>query len=66
MALDPQSTEERTYWDRLKDHPGVPVLLFWCFAGFFIAGRDDWRRGALAVIMFLVMFGPIVLWTARR
>jgi hypothetical protein len=27
-------TTRRTYWQRLKDHPGVPVAIFMTTAGF--------------------------------
>lgn len=32
-------TDRRTYWQRLKDHPGVPVATFMTIAGGF-AGMD--------------------------
>lgn len=66
MRDDNVSTEQRTYWQRLKDHPGVPHVFFWVAAGLVIAGKDDWRRGVVAAIVMLVTFGSIVLWTARR
>ena len=31
-------TDRRTYWQRLKDHPGVPVATFMTIAGFFLLG----------------------------
>jgi hypothetical protein len=62
----PVTTDERTYWQRLKDHPGVPYVIGWAVLGFLIAGRDDWRKGILAAGLFLILFGPVVLWTARR
>lgn len=58
--------QERTYWQRLQDHPGVPHVFGWAAMGFLIAGRDDWRRGALAAALMLVLLGSVVLWTARR
>lgn len=31
-------TDRRTYWQRLTDHPGVPVATFMTIAGFSRAG----------------------------
>lgn len=58
--------DKRTYWQRLKDHPGVPHVVFWTFAGWFIAGKEDWHRGAIAAVAMLVLLGSVVLVTARK
>jgi hypothetical protein len=61
-----ETQDARTYWQRLKDHPGGPWVVFWAISGLFIAGREDWRKGVIAVALMLLIFGPIVLWTARK
>lgn len=53
-----------TYWQKLKRHPGVPVVL-WISVFGFLGGLPDWERGLIGAAVILVVFGPIVLWTAR-
>lgn len=55
----------RTYWRRLKDHPGVPTVVAMTLMAGLIGGRDDWRRGAVGAVVTLVTLGSIVLWSNR-
>lgn len=58
-------TERRTYWQRLKDHPGVPVATFMTFASLF-AGLD---RGVWFAVFAACFVGGwcwgLVLWSNR-
>lgn len=66
MANTEVTKEHQTYWQRLKDHPGLIQVVFWPVVGALIAGRDDWHRGAIAAVLMLVLIGSTVLWTARK
>lgn len=63
-------TNRRTYWQRLKDHPGVPVATFITFAGLtfasLFAGLD--RGGKFGVFAACFVGGwcwGLVLWSNR-
>lgn len=53
-----------TYWQKLKRHPGAPLVI-WLAVLAFIAAFPDWRRGLIGAGLMLVTFGSMVLWTAR-
>jgi hypothetical protein len=55
---------EDSYWRKLRRHPGVPIVTLW-IVGAFCACLPDWKRGLIAAGLTLVIFGSIVLWTAR-
>ena len=58
-------TDRRTYWQRLKDHPGVHAATFMTTAGFF-AGLD---RGVWYAVFSACFVGGWcwgrVLWSNR-
>lgn len=69
MSEQRSTKKQSSYWQKLKRHPGVPVLFWMCALG-FVAGamrQDDGGlvSGALGSAFMLIVFGPIVLWTAR-
>ncbi len=55
----------RTYWQRLRDHPGVPVATFMTFAS-LVAGLD---RGVWFAVFAACFVGGccwgLVLWSNR-
>lgn len=57
-------SKDQLYWQKLKRHPGVPVVLWLAMLG-FIAGMPDWKRALIGTGVMLLCFGSIVLWTAR-
>ena len=58
-------TTRRSYWQRLRDHPGVPVAIFMTLAG-FLAWMD---RGVLFAVFAACFAGGwcwgLVLWSNR-
>ncbi len=57
----------KTYWKRLKNHPGVPVAtamsVMFPLAG--LGNENDWRVGVIAGAVAALAVWAIVLWTAR-
>lgn len=56
----------KTYWKRLRGHPGVPIAAAGTF--FFPAvglGNSDWLAGVIAGAVASAVIWAIVLWTAR-
>lgn len=58
------TTKDQVYWQKLKRHPGVRIVLWLAMCG-FIAGMPDWKRSLIGAGVMLLCFGSIVLWTAR-
>ena len=57
----------KTYWKRLRAHPGVPIAAAGTFF-FPLAGLGDengWQGGVIAGIAASAVVWAIVLWTAR-
>ncbi|MHA3905190.1 hypothetical protein ACTPOE_16920 [Castellaniella sp. WN] len=56
----------KTYWKRLRAHPGVPIAaagtFFFPLAGL---GNSDWIAGVIAGSAASAAVWAIVLWTAR-
>lgn len=58
-------TDRRTYWQRLTDHPGVPVAIFMTIAGFFLGlDRGVWFAVFAACFAGCWCWG-LVLWSNR-
>ena len=58
-----------TYFDRLKQHPGVPVASMMTVIGGFAGAASDSMSFAggfvFGACIFAIVTWPIVLWTAR-
>lgn len=55
----------RTYWQRLKDHPGVPIAIFMTITGFFLGlDRGFWFATFAACFTGGWCWG-LVLWSNR-
>jgi hypothetical protein len=67
MAVSNQTQTRRSYWVRLKEHPGLRVLAALAVFGYLGGGgmQGDWRYGLFCAAVMVVVFGSIVLWTAR-
>lgn len=57
---------EKTYWQKLKQHPGVPILLLMTLAFYTAAiSKHGWEPGLIIGSIVSVPMWAIVLWTAR-
>jgi hypothetical protein len=58
-------TDRRSYWQRLKDHPGVPWATFMTIAGFFAGMNRGFLFAVLGACLAGGLYWGIVLWSNR-
>lgn len=56
----------RTYWHRLKGHPGWAPCIVFTVGSFVSVGIGHWQNGLLAAGLMLGCMVPLILWTARH